>query len=156
MNRNAPSEHPQQSRRAIDAIRVDGTHICIDGNLYKEMFPSVEVVKLSTFDEYICGFPWSVTYFKVVELNNIHLQNYRDAKCLCWFIVTGAKLDFAGLYINPDVVRELTKMMAKLKCKVGSGSRITLPILGSYTGLALRDNLAVEMRRLGFATHHSC
>ena len=118
------------------------------------MSPGVKVVNLSLFDKRVSGFPLESMIFEMefreVVLDGVTIQSHHDAVYFCLIITAEVTLNCKNLDIDPAIVRKLTKLLQKIKRRVGENSCITLPIIDGHRGHELQANLAVELRRLGF------
>lgn len=139
-------------------ITLKGDTVIVDGKSKDAPMAKLEgcdAVQLRRARMEESGFDWNQPVIKKVILRNLLVYDGMDAKCLYWFIDKRYEID-SDAHINPELMEELTESLKSsiaYGTKVQSGSRIIVPVLQSYSGMARASNFGELFIKLGFTTN---
>ena len=122
----------------IDGTAANATKTLLEGNT---------VVKLSSARQEESGFNWLGRKISEVTMSRVLIYDDLDVDCLCWFIISGIKLDLSHLFVSPVALNSLNSLLDNLKernIKVVEGSTITLPIVSG--GMGYGSCVVAEMK----------
>lgn len=141
----------------ITETLVNGQYnVTIDGKgqgAIKTCIDRDSVVQLSAARQEVSGFQWMGRKVRQVEIKNTIIYDRLDLTCLEWFITSGIQVDLSKTFVSPDALDDLNDMCDRLsrqKIKVVSGSVISLPTLGGYSGMGRISGVQIKCEDIGF------
>lgn len=141
----------------ISASSINGGEIVrINGKAEEAKKTIIEgnpVVQLRRARQEESHFNWLGRRIREVEISRVLIYDDIDVNCLAWMIDNNIKVDLSRSFVSPDALDELHDMCDRFvgkNKKVESGSKITLPMLGGYSGMGRTSAAEAKCKQIGF------